>query len=259
MTDILMGIPWTDVPGPHPQRGIGIVAPYDFGLDREIWRWVPDEVSLHITRTPRLLVTVTVPMAERVSEPGVVQQATEGVLAVEPDVVAYLCTAGSFVRGVAGERMLRRAMLDAGAPQAVTTSGALLEALRRLGIARLAVATPYIDSVSERLHDYLDQAGVTVVGNAHLGMDGRIWQLPYQQVIDLVRVADAPSAEAVFVSCTNTPTYDLIPALEERLGKPVLTANQVTLWAALHSIGLSAPSLDQLLFRRTAIPSGRVA
>lgn len=38
--------------GPSPQRGVGVVAPFDFALDRELWRWVPDEVSLHMTRTP---------------------------------------------------------------------------------------------------------------------------------------------------------------------------------------------------------------
>ena len=37
---------------PLPQTGIGIVAPYDFALDRELWRWVPDDVTLHVTRTP---------------------------------------------------------------------------------------------------------------------------------------------------------------------------------------------------------------
>jgi maleate isomerase len=36
-----------------------------------------------------------------------------------------------------------------------------------------------------------------------------------------------------FVSCTNLATYDLIAPLERELGKPVLTANQVTMWAAL--------------------------
>ena len=32
------------------QAGIGVVTPFDFALDRELWRWMPDDVSLHITR-----------------------------------------------------------------------------------------------------------------------------------------------------------------------------------------------------------------
>lgn len=37
---------------PLLQTGIGVVAPYDFALDRELWRRVPADVSLHATRTP---------------------------------------------------------------------------------------------------------------------------------------------------------------------------------------------------------------
>ncbi|GGR16435.1 hypothetical protein GCM10015536_22500 [Streptomyces griseomycini] len=38
--------------GPGPQRGAGAVAPFGFALDRELRRRVPDEVPLHLTRTP---------------------------------------------------------------------------------------------------------------------------------------------------------------------------------------------------------------
>nr|MBA3251536.1 Asp/Glu racemase [Geodermatophilaceae bacterium] len=63
----------------------------------------------------------------------------------------------------------------------------------------------------------------------------------------LVRDADAPEAEAVFVSCTNLPTYDVIAPLEAELGKPVLTANQVTLWSALRLVGTHAVGEGQRL------------
>ncbi|HEU4362939.1 MAG TPA: Asp/Glu/hydantoin racemase, partial [Mycobacterium sp.] len=45
--------------------------------------------------------------------------------------------------------------------------------------------------------------------------------------------ADDPKAEAIFVSCTNLRTYDIIDPLEKMLGKPILTANQLTMWACL--------------------------
>jgi len=37
--------------GPVVGVGAGVVVPYDFALDRELWRWVPEDVSLHVTRT----------------------------------------------------------------------------------------------------------------------------------------------------------------------------------------------------------------
>nr|WP_257908400.1 hypothetical protein [Janibacter limosus] len=55
---------------------------------------------------------------------------------------------------------------------------------------------------------------------------------------ELVCAADDPASEALFVSCTNLPTYDIIDPLERDLGKPVLTANQLTVWACLARMGL---------------------
>ena len=40
------------VPGPALRHGIGVIAPFDLALDWELWRWTPDDVSLHITGTP---------------------------------------------------------------------------------------------------------------------------------------------------------------------------------------------------------------
>ena len=237
------------VPGPSPQRGIGVVAPFDLALDREMWRWAPGDVSLYITRTPYVAEPVSIELAEAVSDERAVTAGTRDVIAVEPLVVAYACTSGSFVHGATGERRLLQAMRAAGAPAAVTTSGALLEALAALGVQRVAVATPYVADVTARLHDFLAEAGVATVSSAHLGLDAWIWKVPYETTAQLVRDADSPDAEAVFVSCTNLPTYDLIAPLEHELGKPVLTANQVTMWAALRVAGAAPVGSEQRLLR----------
>ena len=55
--------------------------------------------------------------------------------------------------------------------------------------------------------------------------------MPYAITAALVRDVTASGCEAVFVSCTNLPTYDIVAPLEAELGIPVLTANQVTMWA----------------------------
>ena len=125
--------------GPRPQLGVGVVAPFDFALDRELWRWVPDEVSLHLTRTPFVPVEVSLDLARLVSGQQTLGEAVRALTAVAPEVVAYACTSGSFVGGIAGERATRAAITLAGALPALTTSGALLEALTELGARRVAV------------------------------------------------------------------------------------------------------------------------
>ncbi|GAA1654983.1 Asp/Glu/hydantoin racemase [Kribbella alba] len=232
---------------PLLQTGIGVVAPYDFALDRELWRWVPDDVSLYLTRMPYVPLAATVELAIHISEPALVARGAIDVLAVSPLVTAYACTSGSFIGGLVGEAALVAAMEDAGAPAAVTTSGALLIALRQLRITRIAAVTPYTEDLNEGLDGYLAEAGVEVVASAGLGLSSEIWTVPYKTTSDLVRDTDTPDAQAVFVSCTNLPTYDLIAKLEADLGKPVLTANQVTMWAALTIAGRNAVGPGQRL------------
>ncbi|RJQ83083.1 maleate cis-trans isomerase family protein [Amycolatopsis panacis] len=224
--------------GPLAQRGIGVIAPFDLALERELWRWVPMEVSLHLARTPYEPVPVSMEMAQLVSDRRHLAAATRDILHVEPEVVAYLCTSGSFVNGVDHERSLTKAICDAGAPDAVTTSGALAEVLQRLDLHRVSVLTPYDADLTGKLHDFLTELGVRTVASDHLGLGGGIWKVGYRTIAERILAADHSAAEAIFVSCTNLPTFDLIEPLEKALGKPVLTANQLTMWACLRRMRL---------------------
>ncbi len=235
---------------PLQQAGIGVVVPYDFALDRELWRWLPNDVSLHITRLPYAPMPATMEMAVHISDPEHAAQCVTDVSAVGPLVTAYACTSGSFVGGPLAEQALVEAMLAAGSPLALTTSGALLSALRYLGYTRIATATPYTADLTVGLTAFLGESGIEVTAAAGLGLTSDIWTVPHDVTAQLVRETDTDDAQAVFISCTNLPTYDVIADLEHELGKPVLTANQVTMWHALSLIGRKAVGPGQQLMER---------
>jgi maleate isomerase len=236
-----------DGEGPLVQRRIGVVCPFDMALDRELWRWMPADISLHFTRTPYIDEPVNIQMAEEVGAPEDVLRAARDISAVGPEVVAYACTSGSFINGVGGAVRIAEAMEEGGAPRGITTSGALLEALEYLDVGRVAVVTPYLPELTTRLADFLLEAGRTVVGQSSLGLDAYIWEVPYRTTRELIRIADSPEADVIFVSCTNLATYDLIAPLERELGKPIISANQVTAWSALRALGSSAVGPGQRL------------
>ena len=48
-------------------------------------------------------------------------------------------------------------------------------------------------------------------------------------------------AQAVMLACGNWPTLGIVDRLEAAIGKPVLTTNQVSLWAVLRLAGYHAP------------------
>ncbi|MFW0787710.1 Asp/Glu/hydantoin racemase [Gordonia sp. CPCC 206044] len=244
-----------DIP-PQQQVGIGMVCPFDMALDRELWRWMPESVSLYLTRTGFLDAPVDVDLCRDLNNHTEVAAAVRSVLAVEPRAFGYACASGSFVYGMAGARELSHCMLAAGAAAAVTTSEALVRALDAMQISRIAVATPYTSTLTGLLCDFLAEAGRSVIAHAELGRDHQIWTIPYPVTCELIRAADHPDADAIFVSCTNLWTYDILGIMEAELGKPVLSANQVTAWATLTDAGLVADSLcahdGQSLFARVA-------
>src|SRR5690606_5094809 len=99
-----------------------------------------------------------------------------------------------------------------------------------------------------RLFDrYLGEHGIEVAANKSLGLDREIWEVPYERTAELIREVDRPDADVIIVSCTNLPTYDLIAPLERELGKPIVTANQATVWAALRRLGRRAVGPGQRL------------
>jgi len=52
------------------------------------------------------------------------------------------------------------------------------------------------------------------------------------------RLAQNPDVEAVFVSCTSLRIAELVPELEARIGKPVISSNFAMAWHALRLAGV---------------------
>jgi maleate isomerase len=231
---------------------IGVLLTSDNAIDPELWRWCPPGVTLHVTR---LLDFVDESIgdigASLISaDPQVVGPATRTLTDIDPAVIAFACTSGSFVRGLSGERELHAAIIDAGAKRAVTTSGALLDAFAALGIKRIAVGTPYDEPCSRRLQEFLEQAGLDVVSLAWAPPPtGQTLQdISPDDLEDLARRSFHSEADALLLSCTALETIDLIEPLMKRYGIPVLTSVQVTMWAALAAAGADMPAFPHPLF-----------
>lgn len=233
------------------ENGVGIVAPFDFALDDEIRRWLPATVPMFITRTPELdSDEVTVELAKEVSSELAVTPAVRSLLAVQPAAIGYACTSGSFVDGMEGEKRLCQHMVEAGAPEATTTSGSLVEALRYLDVKNIGIVTPYNHELSELLVDYLREGGFNVLAGGYLDMENDIARINSAAAKRLALSIDRPEIEALFFSCTNLHTFGIIEELEAQLQKPVLSANQVTMWGVLRAGGFEMPDVNHRLLRQ---------
>lgn len=155
------------------------------------------------------------------------------------DVAMWACTSGSFVFGLDGATAQAAALRDDLGVPVSSTSLAFASALRALGIDRVAIAASYPDDVAALFAAFLAEGGVTVerVGGIGIITGVEVGELGRAEVLRLVTGHDHPRAQAVLVPDTAMHTAGLLPDLEAAVGKPVLTANQVTLWEALRLAG----------------------
>ncbi len=225
---------------------IGVIAPpANVALERELPRYLPDGVVTNHNRLSRPEARLT---RESLLEMGEsVVRAASDLAYARPDVVMYGCTSGSFLDGFGNEaKVADRITALIGVP-AFTTSSAVLEALRALAARRVFMVTPYPDEVNEHELGFLAHHGFEVPAwdSFRCAVSEEIKAITSDEVAALVlRNRDGiADCDAVFVSCTNLLVMDRIEALEAELGKPLVTSNQASLWAALRRLGVDTRNI----------------
>jgi len=174
-----------------------------------------------------------------------IEMAAKRLMRFEPLCFGYFCTTTSFVKGIGHDTDISSRIEDATGVPAVTTSTAVLKAFNALGLKKIATASPYLKDVDQRLTQFLEGNGFQVVNSNPLHLSQDHCLNPADRIRRAAEEADRPDAEAVFISCTGQKTAGFISAVENQLGKPVITANQATMWCLLRMIGID-PKLPGL-------------
>jgi len=218
---------------------VGLIVPSVNTTTEPEFAWIaPPGVAFHCAR---IFLDTTTPDALRAMN-AEVRHAARLLATLSPDVVAYACTAGSFVDGPDATRALLTEMRAIANCAVVATSAAMVDALHHLGVIRMALASPYPEDVTESERRFLTESGFDVVACDFLGRSGAgIRPTTFDEIVALVHRVDRPRAEAIFVSCTDLRALEIVDRLEYALGKPVLTSNQVTLWAILCALNRTTP------------------
>jgi maleate isomerase len=199
---------------------------------------VPDGVSVFAARM--FIPPATTPEAFIEMDRNEGRMAIRQLSSVHPDVVAYGCTASSIVQGLAYDAHLRAEIAETYRVPATTAAHAILTAARTLGAATVSIVSPYTEEVDAAEHRYFEGAGLKVLGGAHLGIaDGfRLAEPEPGTLFDLGKKGFDPRADALIISCLNTRSHTVIAALEQAIGKPVISSTQATLWHALRLAGI---------------------
>ena len=219
---------------------LGIIYPADGALDHEFWELVPSGISVHITRISVPQEEQTLAVLEAQSQSEDIEKAAADLNVIRLDAIAYACTSGSFVHGSGSDLEIIRRMETACGVPCTTTTTAAVRALKTLGSKKLSIVTPYPDEINARLKNFLEDSGFKVVTLKGLGLSREIFNQPAGAAYRLAKAADSSAADAILISCTNFRSLEVLQALEQDLGKPVLSANQVTIWDLLRLAGVNS-------------------
>jgi maleate isomerase len=155
------------------------------------------------------------------------------------DVVGYGCTSGTAQIGDA--RVAEKVRAGTQAKAVTQPLSGLVAACRALGVRRLAILSPYVADVSARLREVLQSQGIEtpVFGSFDVSTEATVVRIdaPSIRSAALALVRDT-EVDAVFLSCTNLRTLDVISPLESELDMPVLSSNQVLAWHMMELAGL---------------------
>ncbi|WP_327655487.1 maleate cis-trans isomerase family protein [Streptomyces sp. NBC_00483] len=173
------------------------------------------------------------------------------------EAVVWACTSGSFVFGWDGAHEQVRGLARAAGLPASSTSFAFAHALREVRARRVAVAATYPEDVADHFATFLKAAGAEVLAVRGSGIitAAEVGTWGWDEILAMARAGDHPDADAVLLPDTALHTAAYVRDLESELGKPVLTANQVSVWEALRLVDrrVNAPALGALFTKEPVV------
>jgi maleate isomerase len=226
---------------------IGVVTPHAaIGPEAEFPAMAPGWITTWVARIPVDMAAAdvmggppTAVAARALSASPQVDRAAKDLAAGAVEVIGFASTSSAYLVGFDGEAgLVARISRHAGVPAAATCASALL-ALRVLATTRIAlIHPPWFDEEINRLGAaYFQSQGVKVVSVASADLPLDPERIEPSAVYEWTSRHVPADAEAIFLGGNGFLASGAIEALEATLGRPVLTANQVLLWALLGRSG----------------------
>jgi maleate isomerase len=127
-----------------------------------------------------------------------------------------------------------------------------VEGVRALGASRVALVTPYMRPLAERVVAYLAAEGIAVVDWRALEVEDNreVGRITGDRVLSAARTLDCSAADALIISaCVQMPSLDIVEVAEQEFGLPVLSAATAGAYSILRATGHSVeiPGAGSLL------------
>ena len=219
---------------------VGLVAlSTDFSIEKDfnsIFLNLP--IDLFVNRLPfynPLTDKNLIKMTEKLTE------VTENILPNQTlDAVAYGCTSGTIAAGI--DKIINKIQLAKPNCKVTTPITSAVNALKHLSLKKISIFTPYPQPINEKVINYFKNEGFDIQSFAsfNLESDLDIGKIDPQYLLEVLTKIDTSDAEALFISCTALPVFEIIQELENKIKKIVLSSNQALIWDSIRSVGYNS-------------------
>jgi len=163
---------------------------------------------------------------------------TEKILPGEKiNTVAYACTSGTIAIGE--DRVKEKIQLAKPDCYVTTPITSAIKAFKKMNVKKIAVFTPYPESVNKTIFEYLNKKSFNIISFStfNLDLDVDIARVDPQYLSETLTNLNINDADALFVSCTALPALEIIEKVEKKINKPVFSSNQTLIWDTIRSVG----------------------
>jgi len=218
---------------------IGLLVPANNSvIEPELWRVLPEGVSLHATR---LLTRGDLTEAAIHAMEPQVDRGVEELMATGVDLIAFADMVTTFVMPPGWNEHRTGDIARRTGRHCISAATALWAALEALGRRAVSIATPYPHALHARVAPFFHGLGFTVVSDdtADILAMGEVPRRPPQEAYRLARSVCRPKTEVLVILATDFRTFEILDALEQDTGRPAISTNQALLWHALRILAVT--------------------
>lgn len=169
-----------------------------------------------------------------------IETAIDQVMTAGVDTLIMGVALEAFWGGPDGSRDLRARLEDHAGVPVILGSDAVAEGLRAFGATRIAVLTPHMPKGDDEVRGWLESSGFEVrrLTGLQCGAPREIAEVPEARIRDELLSLDGPDIDALVQVGTNLAGARVCVEVEDRIDKPALSINVVSVWSALRRAGI---------------------
>ena len=146
------------------------------------------------------------------------------------DVIGYACTSASTIIGTKKVQSLIKSQHTN--TEVTDPIDSVKRALKKLNCKKIAFVSPYSKIVTDVLKKYIENQGFEITNLLCFEEDNDsvVAKISEEDTLRAIIEINNSKNEAVFASCTNLKTFNIINEAESKIKKPVISSNLALAW-----------------------------